>query len=101
MIDFVGTSPFLRIALCVAIETMHLHIARLSFFLEDKKIMHSLCINEQFATHKELSWRWGSQVGHIRSRNNPHGQNWVGGVTPCTKCVLSSFLTEFYHCLCA
>ena len=27
MIDFVGTSPFLRIALWVAMETMHFHIA--------------------------------------------------------------------------
>ena len=33
MNDFVVTPPFLRIALCVAMETMHLHIAGISFFL--------------------------------------------------------------------
>ena len=31
MNDFVVTSPFLRIALLVAMETMHLHIAGISF----------------------------------------------------------------------
>ena len=34
MNDFVVTPPFLRIALWVAMETMHLHIAGISFFLE-------------------------------------------------------------------
>ena len=33
MNDFVVTPPFLRIALWVAMETMHLHIAGISFFL--------------------------------------------------------------------
>ena len=32
MNDFVVTPPFLRIALWVAMETMHLHIAGISFF---------------------------------------------------------------------
>ena len=32
MIDFVVTPPFLRIALWVAMETMQLHIAGISFF---------------------------------------------------------------------
>ena len=36
MNDFVVIPPFLRIALWVAMETMHLHIAGLSFFLEVK-----------------------------------------------------------------
>ena len=36
MNDFVVTPPFLRIALLVAMETMHLHIAGISFFLEVK-----------------------------------------------------------------
>ena len=36
MNDFVVTPPFLRIALWVAMETMHLHIAAISFFLEVK-----------------------------------------------------------------
>ena len=30
---FVGTPPFRRIALLVAMETMHLDIARISFFI--------------------------------------------------------------------
>ena len=33
MNDFVVTPPFLRIALWVAMDTMHLHIAGISFFL--------------------------------------------------------------------
>ena len=33
MVVFVGTPPFRRIALWVAMETMHLDIARISFFL--------------------------------------------------------------------
>ena len=33
MFVFVGTPPFRRIALWVATETMHLDIARISFFL--------------------------------------------------------------------
>ena len=32
MVVFVGTPPFRRIALSVAMETMHLDIARKSFF---------------------------------------------------------------------
>ena len=34
MVVFVGAPPFRRIALWVAMETMHLDIARISFFLE-------------------------------------------------------------------
>ena len=41
MNDFVVTPPFLRIALWVAMETMHLHIAGISFFLEVKLLLHS------------------------------------------------------------
>ena len=33
MNDFVFTPPFLRIAFCVAMETVHLHIDGISFFL--------------------------------------------------------------------
>ena len=33
MVVSVGQHPFWRIALCVALETMHLDIARISFFL--------------------------------------------------------------------
>ena len=35
MIDFVDTSPFLRIALKVAMATMHFHIAQTNLFLEE------------------------------------------------------------------
>ena len=41
MYDFVVTSPFLRIALLVAMETMHLHIAGISFFLRLNFFLHS------------------------------------------------------------
>ena len=34
MIDFVGIATFLRIALCVAMATMHFHIAKTNRFLE-------------------------------------------------------------------
>ena len=33
MVVLVGTPPFTRIALLVAIETMHFDIARISYFL--------------------------------------------------------------------
>ena len=36
MIDFVDTPPFLRIALRVAMATMHFHIARTNLFLEEQ-----------------------------------------------------------------
>ena len=36
MIDFVDTPPFLRIALRVAMATMHFHIAQTNLFLEEQ-----------------------------------------------------------------
>ena len=36
MVVFVGTSPFRRIAFWVAMETMHLDMARIFFFSGDK-----------------------------------------------------------------
>ena len=36
MVVFVGAPPFMRIVLWVAMETMHLDIARISFFLGTK-----------------------------------------------------------------
>ena len=36
MNEFVVTPPFFKIAFWVAMETMHLHIAGISFFLEVK-----------------------------------------------------------------
>ena len=41
MIDFVVKPPFLRIALWVAMETMQLHIAGISFFLRLNFFFHS------------------------------------------------------------
>ena len=64
MIVFVGTPPFRRIALWVAMETMHLDIARISFFSGDKFLGHDWGSNEQFNTHGNLSW--GSKLGQIR-----------------------------------
>ena len=36
MIDFVDTPPFLRIALRVAMATMHFHIAQENLFLDEQ-----------------------------------------------------------------
>ena len=46
MNDFLVTPPFLRIALWVAMETVHLHIAGMSFFLEVKLFLHSAGLKE-------------------------------------------------------
>ena len=32
-----------------------------TFFLQDKKVMYSYGLNEQFATHEKLSWGGGEQ----------------------------------------
>ena len=65
MVVFVGTPPFNRIALWVAMETMHLDIDIISFFSGDKFFGHDWGSNEQSDTHGNLSW--GSKVGQIRS----------------------------------
>ena len=56
MNDFVVTPPFLRIALWVAMETMHLHIAGISFFLRLKFYLHSAGPKEKIGTYENLSW---------------------------------------------
>ena len=53
MVVFVGTPPFKRIALWVAMETMH------------KFLGHDWGSNEQFNIHENLSW--GRKVGQTRS----------------------------------
>ena len=63
LVVFVGTPPFRRIPLWVAMETMHLDIARIVFFWE-QILGHDWGSNEQFNTHGNLSW--GSKVGQIR-----------------------------------
>ena len=64
MVVFVSTPPFRRIALSVAMETMHLDIARKSFS-GDKFLGHDWGSNEQSNTNGNLSW--SSKVGQIRS----------------------------------
>ena len=64
MIDFVNTPPFLRIALQVAMATMHFYIAQTGLFTgtffafmgSQEKVWHQL---------KIISW---CKVGQIRSR---------------------------------
>ena len=64
MNDFVVTPPFLRIALWVAMETMHLHIPGISFFL---KFSFSFAFNG----YQKINWHQrkivlGCKVGQIR-----------------------------------
>ena len=58
MIDFVDTSPFLRIALQVAMTTMHFHIAQTGLFM-GTLISHSGVPREQFGT--SLKFPWGAR----------------------------------------
>ena len=53
MIDFVDTSPFLRIALKVATAAMHFHIAQIGLFM-GKFFSHSGGPREQFGTNSKL-----------------------------------------------
>ena len=70
MVVFVGTPPFTRIALWVAMETMHLGIARISFFFRGQNFGHVWGSNEQSNTNGNLSW--GSKVGQIRSNGTSY-----------------------------
>ena len=63
MIDFVhvGTPPFLRIAIWVAMETMHFRIAQISFFFYVKMFRKLGDPNERYGTYVKLSfWVQGS-----------------------------------------
>ena len=64
MIDFVDSPLFLRIALQVAMATMHLHIAQTGLFMEI--FLYSGCPREQFGTNSKLSL--GCKVCQIRSQ---------------------------------
>ena len=64
MIDFVGTSPFLRKALWVAMATMHFHIAQTRLFIGNL-FSHLGGPREQFGSNLKLSL--GCKVGQIRS----------------------------------
>ena len=65
MIDFVDTPPFLRIALQVAMATMHFQIAKTGLFMRIF-FSHSGGPREQFNTNSKLSL--GCKVCQIRSR---------------------------------
>ena len=67
MIDFVDTTPFLRIALQVAMATMHFQIAQTGLFM-GIFFLHSGGPKEQFGTNSKLSL--GCKVGQIRSRGS-------------------------------
>ena len=60
MNDFVVTPPFLRIALWVAMETMHFTHSRNKFFLEVKLFLHSEVPKNKLAPMKScpgvLGW---------------------------------------------
>ena len=55
MNDFVVSPPFLRIALWVAMETMHLHISGISFFWSLNFFGFSESLNK-ISTNEKLSW---------------------------------------------
>ena len=49
MIDFVGTPPFLRMALQVAMVTRHFHMAPTVLFLRNIFLSHSVVPGNNFA----------------------------------------------------
>ena len=65
MIDFVDTSPFLKIAIQVAMAIMHFYIAQTCLFM-GIFFSHSGGPRKQFGTNSKLSL--GCKVGQIRSR---------------------------------
>ena len=57
MIDFVGTSPFLRIALRFAVATMHFHIAQTRLFLGNIFFFRIKGVpGNSLAPNEKLSW---------------------------------------------
>ena len=71
MIDIVGIPPFLRIALPVAMETMHFLIGQTKFFCWDNFVSYVGTPDKQFDTHEKLSW--GCKVGQISCWGNDYG----------------------------
>ena len=53
MIDLVGTHPFLRITLRVAMATMYFHIAQTGLFLGNIFVSHSGDPREQFGSKEK------------------------------------------------
>ena len=80
MIDFVGTPSFLRIALQVAIATMHFQMPKQVYFGE-QYFWHSGDPREQLSIHEKLPW--GCKVGQIRCRGIFYDMWWwVGYLDP-------------------
>ena len=67
MTNCICTPPCSRIALMVAMETMHFFHSAKEFIFEDKNSLHFWGPNERFGTHEKLSW--GCKVGQISSRD--------------------------------
>ena len=67
MIDFVDTPPFLRIALQVAIATMHFHIAQTGLFMGTFFRIQEVPGNNLGPIQ---NCPWDAKVGQIRSRGN-------------------------------
>ena len=65
MNEFVGTAPFLKIALGFDMETAF-HIAQTSLFLKANLFPHIGGPNKQFGIHLQLPW--ASKVGQISSQ---------------------------------
>ena len=62
MIGFVGTNPFLRITFWVAMETMHLHIARMFFLTAKAFCIHEVPMNNLASIKMSL--------GEVQGRSN-------------------------------
>ena len=64
--------PYSRIALTVAMETMHFFIVQLSLSLRTKILCISGVPMNDLAPMKKLSWGGGCKVGQISSRGIRH-----------------------------
>ena len=104
MIDFVGISPFSRIALRIAMATMHFHIAQTGLFLG--KFCFALGDpRKQLITHEKLSW--GTRLVKLDAEvvESPVGYGWSmsdSGLTPklMTQSTAPQELTELTICQC-
>ena len=105
MIDFVGITPFLRIALRFPMATMNFHIAQTGLFLGNIFFSHSGDPREQFSTHEKLSW--GARLVKLDADvvESLVGYGWSltdSGLTPklMTQSTAPKELTELTICQC-